>query len=254
MILSKILTQMAFPLFFGLLLILIGLILMTLNYRRSGFSSSLIGVAIIWFFSTPAVSNAIRTSLEMHYPPLAIAAIPEGDVIVILGGALAYPVSPRLEIELTEQADRVLYAARLYRAGKAPLILASGGKLPWSRSGHEAEIIKALLVEWEIPAEDILTEPNSRTTRENALYTKQLLADQRLERILLVTSAIHMPRAKTTFENLGIEVIPAVTDITVVEHLDGTLLDWLPSAEALKTSSQAIKEYLGIWVYWIRGW
>lgn len=254
LLLTKILTQLAFPLFQGLALILLGLLLLALRWRRLSLASMMLGVAIIWTFSTPAVSNALRASLEMRYPPVAIDALPEADVIVVLGGALAYPRPPRLEVELTDPADRVLYAARLHRAGKAPLILASGGKLPWSRGGSEADIIKALLVEWGVPADAILTESNSRTTRENALRTRTLLEQHDLDRVLLVTSAMHMPRSVATFETLGIDVVPATTDITVVERLDGTLLDWLPASGALDASSKAIKEYLGMWVYRFRGW
>jgi len=148
----------------------------------------------------------------------------------------------------------VLYAARLYRAGKAPLILASGGKLPWLQGGGEAIIIKDLLVEWGVPTKAVLTETSSRTTRENALYIRELLERHGFQRILLVTSAMHMPRAMATFSNLDIAVIPATTDITVVDKLNGNILDWLPTAGALQLSSMAIKEYLGIWVYRLRGW
>lgn len=254
LLVTKILTQLAFPLFQGLSLILLGWLLLTLGRRRLSHLCLLLGVAIIWVFSTPAVSNALRSSLELRYLPMAIAATPKADVIVILGGALAYPVPPRLETELTNESDRVLHAARLYHAGKAPHILASGGTMPWSQAGSEAAIIRDLLLEWGVPAEAILLETESRTTRENALYTRELLAERNLSQVLLVTSAMHMPRSVATFAALDIAVIPTPTDITVTTQLDGTLLDWLPSSGSLDASSRAIKEYLGMWVYWLRGW
>jgi len=213
-----------------------------------------IGVAIIWLFSTPTFSNTIRLSLETQHPPRPIEALPMVDAIVVLGGALAYPLPPRREVELTDQADRVLYASRLYHAGKAPLIVVSGGTMPWSQAGSEARIMQELLMEWGVPEQAIMTESSSRTTRENALFSKELLSSKNLESILLVTSAMHMPRALASFKAVGADALPASTDVTAMIESDGTLLDWLPSSGALDGSSRAIKEYLGMLVYQLRGW
>ncbi|MDZ7809401.1 MAG: YdcF family protein [Arhodomonas sp.] len=99
----------------------------------------------------------------------------------------------------------------------------------------------------------ITLERQGRSTRENAVFTARLLDSMGLERVLLVTSAMHMPRAAASFRGEGVEVIPAATDFEVMPE-PPHVLRWLPDAEALADSSAAIKEYLGLWVYWWRGW
>ena len=74
--------------------------------------------------------------------------------------------------------------------------------------------------------------------------TAALLKSRGISRVLLVTSALHMPRARAQFERAGLQVVPAATD-----HLATTTaspLRWLPSAEALDTSGRVIKEWVGL--------
>ena len=110
-----------------------------------------------------------------------------------------------------------------------------------------------LLRAWGVPEEAILLETESRNTDENALYSKRPLEAHGLKHILLVTSALHMPRALALFRASGIDAVPAPTDFEVVDRGDRTLMPWLPDAAALEGSTRAIKEYLGLGVYWIQG-
>jgi uncharacterized SAM-binding protein YcdF (DUF218 family) len=105
--------------------------------------------------------------------------------------------------------------------------------------------------------ESIILEANSRNTAENAQFSGTLLDTLGVESILLVTSALHMPRAVPLFEALGLEVIPAPTDTIVSDadwealvqaNLPGQILNLLPSAGSLNLTTNALKEYLGIWV------
>ena len=160
--------------------------------------------------------------------------MPTVDVIVVLGGAVGGPEPPRITLDLSDAADRVLHTSRLYRADKAPVILISGGSIPWLGS--------------EIP------EADSRNTYENAVLTRQVLAEHGLQRVLLVTSALHMPRALATFKSAGIDAVPAVTDFTVTCKDQRTVIDFLPDAGALLRTTNAIKEYVGYAYYWWKGW
>ena len=72
--------------------------------------------------------------------------------------------------------------------------------------------------------------------------------------VLLVTSAIHMPRSVAVFRAAGVNVIPAPTDITVLDTRYDGLFGWLPAIGALGATSRAVHEYIGLCVYWIRGW
>jgi uncharacterized SAM-binding protein YcdF (DUF218 family) len=149
----------------------------------------------------------------------------------------------------------VLHAARLYRAGKAPLVVASGGNPPHlGAEASESEDMADLLVEWGVPREAIVTEGASLDTRENAVGTARLLTARGLRRILLVTSALHMTRAAAAFRAAGLEVLPAPTDYQAVDAREVTWLDWLPDAGALARSSRALHEHLGRVWYRLRGW
>ncbi len=198
--------------------------------------------------SLPVVSVGLRGSLEQRYPPSAAEDLPQRDVIVVLGGFVGGPIPPRLTSNLTAASDRVRHAAHLFAAGKAPLIVASGGGPPDAAS--EASLIADLLVEFGVPRNAILIEAESRTTYENARFTRVLLEQRGPQTVLLVTSALHMPRALATFRAAGVDVVAAPTDFEIVEEGIG----WLPDAEALEGSTRAIKEYLGMVVYRWRGW
>jgi uncharacterized SAM-binding protein YcdF (DUF218 family) len=156
--------------------------------------------------------------------------------------------------DLSGASDRVWHAARLYEAGKAPLVIASGGTLPWKdQVFREAPVMKQLLTSWGVPADSILLESESANTYQNAVHTAELLAERGLERVLLVTSALHMRRALATFRSAGVTALPTPTDYRVVEG-PVTLLDLFPSAGALDGSTAAIREYVGYVVYDWRGW
>jgi uncharacterized SAM-binding protein YcdF (DUF218 family) len=149
----------------------------------------------------------------------------------------------------------VLHAARLYRAGKAPVVIVSGGRMPWSHSPlTEAEAMAELLREWGVPDAAILFEDAGRTTYEGAVRTRALLDERGLDSVLLVTSASHMPRALATFRSLGIAAEPAATDYPSYSADRAPGFGWVPNAEALVATQRAFKEVLGAQVYRWRGW
>lgn len=246
---SKVLSYLIYPLSAGLLVALVGMCV-CIRHQRIGLSMILVGVMLIWVPSTRPVSYWLRGSLERSYPPRQVNEIPQTEVIVVLGGGLGPAIPPRLYPDLESGADRVMYAAQLYRAGKAPLVVPSGGYLDWYTTGQsEAESMKTVLEGQGVPASAILQERNSRTTEENAQCVMALLEERGLGTILLVTSALHMRRAHKAFRSVGLDVVPAATDYEVVDEGDRTWLRWLPSVGHLEGSTRAIKEYVGYWVY-----
>ena len=210
-------------------------------------------LAIAWLYlaSTAVFADFVMGSLESYYRPKAMSVIPEADAIVLLGGAVRGDTHFSSTGDLNQQVDRLTHALALYKAGKAPRILLSGGSHPGNRS--EAEIMREHLEMMGIPRKALFMERESRDTHDNAVYSAILLKGKGMKRILLVTSGFHMRRAVPLFERQGLEVIPAPTDF---QRLVGgsSLPRWLPSADNLVRSTYGLREYVGYIVYQYRGW
>jgi uncharacterized SAM-binding protein YcdF (DUF218 family) len=219
-------------------------------------AGSLMAAATVWLlvWSLPVASDALRLSLESRSEIQEIDDLPLADAVVVLGGGVTPAPSSWPYPDLRGGADRMWHAARIYRAGRAPLIIISGGQLPWQGDlGSEAEAMRQFLADLGVPADAIMVEDRSRNTRENAQFTAALLRERGIDQVLLVTSALHMPRALATFRAAGVNTTPAASDFEVVPVPD-QLLRWLPDAQALSDSTRALKEYLGLWAYRWRGW
>src|SRR5207248_5271561 len=118
----------------------------------------------------------------------------------------------------------------------------------------EAHYMRAFLAELGVPADAIVLEDRSRTTWENAVETRRVLEHHGLKRVLLVTSAAHMPRALGAFRAAGVDATPAPTDYRIAKYNGPILITLMPSAGALHRTTAALNEYLGQGVYMLRGW
>jgi uncharacterized SAM-binding protein YcdF (DUF218 family) len=231
-------------------LIVVALVGLWLAWRDWRFGKSIVFLSLttLWLLATPAVSDALRGRLEALHPPIAIERVPTADAILVLGGGLSPPNSRTPYPNLAPAADRYWQAARLWRAGKAPEILISGGAQPWSDAlGSEAEAAVEFLTDLGVPADRILLEPASLDTRQNAELSARLLRARGAQRVLLVTSALHMRRAMAHFEPTGLELLSVPTDHEVGDD-PPSLLRWLPSTDSLDGSRRALKEMLGYWL------
>ena len=218
--------------------------------RRAGaLAGVLAGLALgwLWLWATPVASLALRGVLEAQAGPAAVADVHAAPVAVVLGGGMdgaRGPASPYPDLGLA--ADRVWHAARLYHAGKAQRLLLSGGT---TRQGQPAEALsmQAFMRDLGVPEAAVTLEAASLTTGGNARQAAALLRPQGVDTVILVTSALHMRRARAEFERAGLKVIPAPTDF---EALGRTIepRDWLPSADALDGSGRAFKEWVGYWM------
>ena len=259
--LSKLLPLFVYPLSLACLLLAALLVL-----RRSPRRVLWLGLAaffLLWLGGNRLVSMALARPLEWQYLPPAV--LPHADAIVLLGGGEMPPAPPQPLAGVNEAGDRIIYTAWLYQQGAAPHVLASGGIVgvdgPAVQSG--AESMTQLLGIMEVPPAAVWQEARSRNTYENAVETKKLLDPKGIQRIILVTSALHMPRARAIFSKLGFDVIPAPTDYTVTRAAWDYYLtpdpaiqvfNLFPTTEALDNTMRAVKEYIGIVVYRLRGW
>lgn len=253
LLLDKILGLLAMPLGIAIGTGALALVALVSGWPRRALGLLVFSILWLWGWSTFGASNAVLGSLMDRYPIRPAEAFPTADAIVVLGGGVSPISHDRIHPNLTRDADRVWHAARLHRAGKAALIIASGGDV-WNLSRQsEADAMRDLLTALGVPDEAVVTEGGSRTTRQNALLSAGVAADRGIERVLLVTSAWHMPRAAAAFRRAGLDVIPAPTDDERVRDLPW-VLKILPDTDALALSTLAYREYIGLLIYRLRGW
>ncbi len=257
---SKLLPLLFYPLGATCFLLLVALGLWWLNSKWTP-AAIATALTILLLSSNAWTSNWLAQSLEWQNIPKT--ALPTVDAIVVLGGGTRSMAYPRPDVDFADAGDRVWYGATLYRAGKAPKIIVSGGRIAWKGGGSpEAEDLTKLLVAMGVPAVDIIPESNSFNTRDNAVNVQKILKERDFKRILLVTSAMHMPRSMAMFKKVGIDAIAAPTDYRISQlELDepnsqpeASILSFLPNDDCLSITTQAIREYIGIFVYKLRGW
>jgi len=227
------------------------LCLLLWRHRRLAQSLCLLAVAWLYLCSTAWFADLLLGPLEDEYPPRALSVMPAADAIVVLGGATRGDGHMGSVADLNGRADRLAWAAALYRAHKAPLVLLSGGSATGGRP--EAEQMAWYLELMGVPRQSLLLERASRDTHDNAVDSAVILKGRQLHSILLVTSAFHMPRALPLFQREGFEVTPAPTDFQRLVD-PPAVPRFLPTVEDLQRSTLALREYAGHLYYRLRGW
>src|SRR5690606_2182368 len=192
--LNSLLVNLIVPLNLAIALLVLAAVLFMVRWRKT---AALIGItAIGWvlFWSLPTSSLWAGGLLEQRYPHLQTTQHPVAPAIVVLGGNTANNRDNWFEpYDAATAVTRTETALKLYEAGRAPLIIVSGAALDGGQS--EAHMMAMALRNHGVPARAIIQEERSFTTRENAVYTVDILRSLGIDRFLLVTSALHMPRA-----------------------------------------------------------
>lgn len=170
-------------------------------------------IGILVFFSNSVIFSEFCGLWE--YEGIRASKLKQYDVAIVLGGMAEY--NGDLDVlSLRRPGDRIFQAITLYKTGKVKKILISGdsGHLT-DRGLHEARQMKKVLVSWGIPKEDIITEEKSVNTYQNARETKKLLDKSypEFKSFLLITSGMHMRRAKACFDKQGLKCTPYPTDL-----------------------------------------
>ena len=250
---SSFLAGLILPVNLCVVLLIIAVTLWFIRWRK--LATLIAGAGILWvvFWSLPASSLWAGGRLEQMYPYKTPTSLPVTQAIVVLGGSTANGRHNWFEPYDNERARaRVDAAAELYKAGRAPKVVVSGAALEGSVS--ESQIMANALRQQGVPESAIVQESNSLTTYENALYTARELEKMGIHSVILVTSALHMPRSMGVFKRQGIDPIaaPATPQITVPD--DPHFAFWQPDLRTLDASRSIIKEYAGMLVYWLRGW
>jgi uncharacterized SAM-binding protein YcdF (DUF218 family) len=250
--LSKVFWFFIQPLNLTIFLLLAGLVAAMIGRRRLAVTGSVLAFLILGLSAWTSLGAMMLNPLEERFarPPL-----PEKvDGIVVLGGGFEGAINlARGGYELNSGGDRMVETAILARRFPTARVVVSGGTGELFLEGEgDAATAPRLLTAFGVTADRLILENKSRNTYENAVFTKELVTSKPGETWLLVTSAFHMPRAKALFDKAGFATIPWPVDYRTTGR-EGIGLFRDNPADSLQVTTMAIREWIGLFAYWISG-
>ena len=249
-VLKQFLKQFILPPVSWLLPLLVVLIFWRRRWARKFFFAAF---CLIIVLHSNLVSYGLRQPLESRYPPVLDPAQTEPyDAIVVLTSA-SIPATglipfPTIDVAMFRRLEE---AWRLYRMRRKPIIVSGGHVNPFTPAQDENQIARDYLIQWGVPAEDVIGEERSRDTFESAVEVQKLVKQKGWRRYLLVTSAMHMPRSMLVFSERVPEPIPAPGDFTIGQF-ELTPFDFFPNEGVAPKMFATIHEYAGLVNYYWR--
>lgn len=210
--------------------------------------AALLAGGIFWAGSIPAVSNLLLRPLEDAYPARSIGSLPEADAVLVLGGILSPAKETGLVTEWGETVERFDAGVEIVQRGKTRLVLFTGDP-----RGSEGTALQREALERGVARERTAVIGAVGNTADEATQLKRFASQHGLKRVVLVTSAWHMPRAMRLFRGAGVELVPFPVDYHALPNRTLPYLDWIPNAGALAKTEQALRECYGMMFYAIFG-
>ena len=231
-----------------MMLVIIGILIGLIKNKKK---LIYIAIGVLYIISTPIFSNNFFKLVEGSEYRKPISAIDSADAIVVLSGMLEInEVGDSTYVEWGDP-DRFFGGIALFKGGKAQKIVFTGGKMPWDKvKKTEGDVLKEYAISNGIPSEKIIVSKDVENTADEALAIKELIGPSK--RIILVTSAYHMYRARRLFEKQEFEVIPYKVDYKTSRNNHIAFMDFLPSASNLQLIETEIREIIGILFYLIK--
>ena len=205
---------------------------------------SLLGISILVLCSLPIFSGKLIDYLEKDFALKPVNTSKTADAVVVLSGMLrTIEGKDGLVYEWGEASDRIFAGIKLITEKKAPVLILTGGKLPWSVGRPEGEYLKEFAIKNGIASEVIQITENVQNTDQEAKAVAKLL-NKKNPNIILVTSAFHMPRAQKVFEASGISISPFAVDFLGGAD-KANVTSFIPSAAAFGQTNFFIREIIG---------
>jgi uncharacterized SAM-binding protein YcdF (DUF218 family) len=248
-LLGKLFWAIAAPGDLLLLLMCLGAIRLQTSRRRRGFRLVAAPLALLLVIAALPVGEWLVMPLEARFPQPALP--PRVDGIIVLGGAVDAAVTrAHGQVALNAAAERLVESLTLARRYPSAKLLLTGGEaaiLP--RGESEADAMRAFFVEQGVDPARLVIEDRSRDTWENAVFSRDLVAPRREDVWILVTSAMHMPRAVGCFRAVGWEVIPYPVDY----RAEAEPRPYFHLSDHLDLVDTAAKEWIGLVAYRLLG-
>jgi uncharacterized SAM-binding protein YcdF (DUF218 family) len=211
------------------------------------------GLAVLWLSSLPIASDAVMRAAEGWQVRQPVSSMPDADAIVVLSGMLRGAPGPERVDEWTEGVDRFDAGVALVKAGKAPLLVFTGGWMPWHADGvAEGDILSQKAAAIGVGLDHLVVSSAARNTADEARVVALLLRGRGRggapPSIILVTSAFHMRRSRLLFTRAGLGVTPFPVDFLSSEE-PFTSLKLLPRALSIYRTEVAVRELYGYLYY-----
>ena len=233
---NKILPLIASPLGLIIFLLILGI------FKKKTLPM-LMALTLLIFFSLPIVSGYLTKLLERDYTPFPPHEITAAGTVVVLSGMVrTIKQTDGFKYEFNDSVDRIFAGIQILNLNKAKKIILTQGKLPWNLGVSEGELLADFIQSQGIDPRKILLTEIVQNTNDEAIAVSKMLPKN--SKIILVTSAFHMPRAETVFRNQSLNVIPYAVDFRKSAKKIN-VLDFIPYAKAFYESNLFFKELIG---------
>ena len=237
--------------------VVLGVFLMLRAWRRGKRPSearfacglTVTSLVVLYLASTPLVARWVAESLERQNPPVDPVTMPVADAIVVLGGSMYATVGPdgTTLLYARHASDRFETAMQAFSAGRAPIIAFGGGGTGVPGTPTEGEWNRARAIARGAPTDRAIAGPVALYTSDESEGIARVLRERGVKRIILCSSAVHLPRARMNYEKLGFEVTPLPSDFAT----RGTAEEWswallIPRGMALSQVDAGVKEWMGL--------
>jgi len=199
------------PVHFFIFIAIIGAALLFTRWRTWGRALSTLSALALLLMAFGPLGGFLAGPLEARFPP-PLDDMPAPDGVIVLGGTIDERLSAsRNRPTLVDAAERLTAPIALKRKYPNARLVFTGGSAAL-QAYSEADAVQRFWREIGLDQGDVLYERRSRNSYENAVFTRELLGPKPGARWLLVTSAIHMPRAVGVFRQAGFDVIAYPVD------------------------------------------
>jgi uncharacterized SAM-binding protein YcdF (DUF218 family) len=223
-------------------------LLIVLGALKKWRCASLLAAAALLGGSLPFVANSLLRPLEDAYPARSAGTLPPADAILVLGGIMSPVRETGLTTEWAETVERFEAGVNIVQLDKAPRLLFTG-----DRRGSEGTALQREAVLRGVPPARVAVIGAVGNTADEAAQLRKYCAEHGLRRVILVTSAWHMPRAMRLFRLPGVEIVPFPVDYRSLPNRQLPYMDYLPTAVALEKTELALRECYGIAFYSVFG-
>jgi uncharacterized SAM-binding protein YcdF (DUF218 family) len=218
----------------------------------------IVALAVLYVASLPYVGDRLTGALESGYPQVPLDQVEKADAIVPLSGILGPPAAHGCQgclPNLGDANERLEAGIELWQLKKASYLIFTGGRIPWeNQSEVEGAALRRIAVARGVPADKILVTGEVGHTDDEAHAVAAMIRERGWSKIILVTTAWHMPRAARLFRKAGVDIVPFPVDYRFDPQSPLTILDFLPSAHGLANTELALREIYGHLFYWFRRW